>query len=92
MPRKKRPAKGPKNVHKTIPKCINFTEVSVQVLAGLSDRLRKGAPPYIRLSDRDILEALIHYADREELSFEVLFGVTAESGKYAKRRQELDRG
>lgn len=79
MAKKKRPPARPKNVQKTIPKTINFAEASVLVLGSLSDRFRRDAPPYIRLSDRDVIEALIHYADREQLSFADLFQVPQEA-------------
>ena len=79
--KKKRPPGGPKNSDRPLPKTINFAASSVEVLAALNERYRHEAPAYMRMSDRMILEALIHYADREDLPFEVLFGVTADAAK-----------
>ena len=81
MTKAKRPQGRPKNADKPVQKTINFAASSVAVLAELSEKYRHDAPAYMRMSDRMILEALIHYADREDLGFEVLFGVTADASK-----------
>ncbi len=51
------------------------------VLADLGERYQKDALPYMRMSDRMILEALVHYAAREDLSFADLFQVPQEAAK-----------
>jgi hypothetical protein len=71
----------PKNTAKRTLRGFNYSEASMDVLRRLSEKYRVEAPSYITLSDRQIIEALIHHADREELSFSQVFGITAESGK-----------
>ena len=51
----------------------------MDVLAGLAERYRNEASPYVHLSDRAIIEALIHYAEREKLPFAALFQVPEEA-------------
>ena len=51
----------------------------MDVLAGLAEQYRNDAPPYVQLSDRAIIEALIHYAEREQLPFAALFQVPEEA-------------
>lgn len=77
--KKTRPVGRPKNSIKRIPRTINFSERAMETLASLTQRFRDGAPDFISLSDRAVIEALIHYADREQLPFEVLFDVTADA-------------
>lgn len=77
--KKTRPVGRPKNAIKRLPKTINFSEEAMGTLAELTEQYRNCAPGYISLSDRAVIEALIHYADREKLSFADLFGVPAGS-------------
>jgi hypothetical protein len=79
--KKKRPGGRPRNTEKRSPRTINYSENAIQTLAALSAKFREDAPSYISVTDRAVIEALIYYADRENLSFEVLFGVTADAGK-----------
>jgi len=79
--KKKRPVGRPKNVNKTIPKLINYREAAVHTLAALTERYGRDAPIYFTVTDRTVLEALILYADREKLPFEVLFDITADAAK-----------
>ena len=78
MAKKKAPGR-PRNASKRILKSLNYSEATIDVLRRLADRYRGEAPPYVQISDRAIIEALIHYAEREELSFSTLFGVSVEA-------------
>lgn len=79
MAKKKRAVGRPRNTTKRVPKLLNYSERSIQTLAALTERYRVDAPDYIQMSDRAVIEALIHYADREELSFAELFLVPQEA-------------
>lgn len=81
MTKKKRPTGRPRNAKKRIPKLINYTEESIRILAALTERFRVDAPSYIQMSDRAVIEALIHYADREDISFAELFHVPQEAAR-----------
>lgn len=81
MAKKKRPGGRPRNAEKRSPRTLNYSESAIETLGALSERFKVDAPSYISITDRSIIEALIYYADREQLSFEELFGVTADSAK-----------
>jgi hypothetical protein len=81
MAKKKRPVGRPRNTKKRVPKLLNYSEDVIQTLAALTERYRADAPFFARITDRTVVEALIYYADREKLPFEVLFGITADSAK-----------
>ena len=78
---KKKAGGRPKNAEKRILRGFNYSEATMDVLRRLSERYKVEAPSYITLSDRQIIEALIHHAFREQLSFSEVFGITAESEK-----------
>lgn len=78
--KKKRPAGRPRNPDKPAPRTVNFRQSAVQTLAALTERYGHDAPFFFpTVTDRTVLEALIYYADREKIPFEVLFGVTADA-------------
>jgi len=79
--KKKRPTGRPRNPDKPAPRTVNFRQSSVQTLAALTERYGREAPIFFTVTDRTVLEALILYADRENLPFEVLFGITESSTK-----------
>lgn len=82
MAKKKRIGRGrPTNVQRTVLKGFRYNESTVEVLASLTNQFKAVAPPYMQISQRVIIEALVHYAVRENLSFAELFQVPQGAAK-----------
>lgn len=76
--KKTRPRGRPRNVNKPASKTFYFNGDTLGILAGLSEKFRREAPSYISVTDRAVIEALLEYAFREELTFEELFRVASQ--------------
>ena len=75
----------PKNATKSIRTWHNHSEKTIQELEAIVEHLLVDAPPFLDVSQRTVIAALIHRAkqdvDAGRLSYGELFGVTADSAK-----------
>ncbi len=73
----KRPRGRPKVEHPRVNTGWCYSQATIDTVNTLLQRYQQEAPSYLDLSGRLLLEALVEYADRENLSFSEIFGVPA---------------
>jgi len=68
----------PKSQHKRQPVGYRFSDETRQALDDIVARLKDEAPAYMEVTQRMVLEALVHKACRDASTYSDLFGVLQE--------------